>query len=147
MTQQITSKDLQKDCETAGWSSNVARAVDTDQKNVMEVLERAAAHKGTSFVEIYQNCHIFNDGVFERVSGKRVCDDNRVMLEHGQPLVFGNQRDRGLRLNWVTPEVVSLTVGLHAVDDLSPCPWVFSVTSKSPASRNWSPPSSRRPGR
>ena len=96
----------------------VARAVDTDQKSVMEVLERAAAHKGTSFVEIYQNCHIFNDGVFERISSKRVRDDNRVVLEHGQPLVFGNQRDKGLRLNGVTPEVVSLNVGLHTVDDL-----------------------------
>jgi len=96
----------------------VARTVDVDQKHVQEVLERAAAHKGTSFVEIYQNCHIFNDGVFELIASKKVRDDNRVMLEHGRPLVFGNQRDKGLRMNGVTPEVVSLTVGLHTVDDL-----------------------------
>jgi len=96
----------------------VARAVDIDQKNVVEVLERAAAHKGTSVVEIYQNCHIFNDGAFEFVSDKKVRDENRVMLQHGEPLIFGSQRDKGIRMNGLSLEVVSLGNGGFTEKDL-----------------------------
>ena len=64
-----------------------ARAVDIDQKNLRDILERAAAHKGTSLVEIYQNCHIFNDGTFEAVANKKLRDDNRIMLEHADGAV------------------------------------------------------------
>jgi len=95
-----------------------ARAVDIDQQNLRDILERAAAHKGTSLVEIYQNCHIFNDGTFEAVSNKKVRDDNRVMLEHGKPLIFGKDRDKGIRLNGLEPEVVSLTDGQYTEADL-----------------------------
>ena len=96
----------------------VARAVDIDQANLRNVLERAAMHKGTSLIEIYQNCHIFNDGTFEAVSDKKQRDDNRVMLEHGKPLVFGKDRDKGIRLNGLEPEVVSLTDGQYTEADL-----------------------------
>ena len=96
----------------------VARAVDIDQANLRDVLERAAMHKGTSLIEIYQNCHIFNDGTFEAVSDKKQRDDNRVMLEHGKPLVFGKDRDKGIRLNGLEPEVVSLTDGQYTEADL-----------------------------
>ena len=96
----------------------VARAVDIDQKNLRDVLERAAKHKGTSLVEIYQNCHIFNDGTFEAVANKKLRDDNRVMLEHGKPLVFGKDRDKGIRLNGLEPEVVSLSDGQYTEADL-----------------------------
>jgi len=96
----------------------VARAVDVDQKNLVEVLERAAAHKGTSVVEIYQNCHIFNDGVFESVTNKKVRDDHRVMLEHGKPLVFGAQRDKGIRISPQGLKVVSLAGGEYSEEDL-----------------------------
>jgi len=95
-----------------------ARAVDIDQQNLRTILERAAAHKGTSLVEIYQNCHIFNDGTFEAVSNKKLRDENRVMLEHGKPLVFGKDRDKGIRLNGLEPEVVSLINGKYTEDDL-----------------------------
>jgi len=95
-----------------------ARAVDIDQANLRDVLQRAAAHKGTSLVEIYQNCHIFNDGTFDAVANKKLRDDNRVMLEHGKPLVFGKNRDKGIRLNGLAPEVVSLSDGKYTEADL-----------------------------
>jgi len=95
-----------------------ARAVDTDQKNVVSILERAAAHKGTSLVEIYQNCPIFNDMAFDSVSNKKTRDDNRVMLEHGKPMVFGKEMDKGIRMNGLEMEVVSLTEGQYTEADL-----------------------------
>lgn len=95
-----------------------ARAVDIDQQNLRHILERAAAHKGTSLVEIYQNCHVFNDGTFEAVANKKLRDDNRVMLEHGKPLIFGKDRDKGIRLNGLEPEVVSLSDGSFTEADL-----------------------------
>jgi len=95
-----------------------ARAVDIDQQNLREVLQRAAAHKGTSLIEIYQNCHIFNDGTFDAVANKKIRDDNRIMLEHGKPLVFGKNRDKGIRLNGLQPEVVSLSEGSFNESDL-----------------------------
>lgn len=96
----------------------VARTVDTDQKTTAEMLERAAAHKGTSLVEIYQNCLIFNDGAFDAVASKKQRDENRVMLEHGKPLVFGKDSDKGIRMNGLTPEVVSLSDGEYSEADL-----------------------------
>jgi 2-oxoglutarate ferredoxin oxidoreductase subunit beta len=95
-----------------------ARAVDIDQQNLRDILERAAAHKGTSLVEVYQNCHVFNDGTFEAVANKKLRDENRVMLEHGKPLVFGKDRDKGIRLNGLEPEVVSLADGQYTESDL-----------------------------
>jgi 2-oxoglutarate ferredoxin oxidoreductase subunit beta len=96
----------------------VARAVDIDQQNLRDILERAARHKGTSLVEIYQNCHVFNDGTFEAVADKKVRDEHRVMLEHGKPLVFGKDRDKGVRLNGLEPEIVSLADGEFTEADL-----------------------------
>jgi len=95
-----------------------ARVVDIDQANLRDILLRAARHKGTSLVEIYQNCHVFNDGAFEAVASKKTRDDHRVILEHGKPLVFGKQRDKGIRLNGLEPEVVSLTDGQYSEQDL-----------------------------
>lgn len=87
----------------------VARTVDVEQKHMADILLRAAQHKGTSFVEIFQNCLIFNDGTWAPVTDKDVKDDNRVILEHGKPLIFGKNRDKGIRLNRnLEPEVVSL---------------------------------------
>lgn len=86
----------------------VARAVDTDLPTLGNVLKRAAEHPGTAFVEIYQNCNIFNDGAYEALTDKATRDDARLMLEHGQPLVFGKNRDKGIRLRGLEPEVVKL---------------------------------------
>ncbi|MFH1723082.1 MAG: 2-oxoacid:ferredoxin oxidoreductase subunit beta [Elusimicrobiota bacterium] len=89
----------------------VARAVDTDVLHLSYVLERAALHKGTSFVEIYQNCIVFNNGAFSEVEDRATRDDFTVKLEHGKPLVFGKDKERGIRLNGMRPEVVKFTPG------------------------------------
>ena len=95
----------------------VARTIDVNVKHLGYILERAARHKGTSFIEIYQNCNIFNDGAFEYVTGKDVKDENAVYLEHNKPLIFGKDRDKGIRLNGMKPEIVSLGNGITE-DDL-----------------------------
>src|SRR5581483_2797892 len=89
----------------------VARTLDVDVAHLGEVLERAAAHRGSAFVEVYQNCKIFNDGVFEYATDKGMKADATVYLEHGRPLIFGPDRNKGLRLNGFEPEVVSLGNG------------------------------------
>src|SRR6202790_716088 len=76
----------------------VARTVDVDITPLNEVLKRAASHKGSAFVEIYQNCKIFNDAVFEYATDKSVKADNTLFLEHGKPLIFGKDRNKGIRL-------------------------------------------------
>jgi 2-oxoglutarate ferredoxin oxidoreductase subunit beta len=95
----------------------VARTVDVDINHLTMVLQRAAAHKGSAFVEIYQNCKIFNDGVFDYATDKPVKADNTLYLEHGKPLLFGKDRNKGIRLNGLDPEVVTVGSGV-TVDDL-----------------------------
>ncbi|MGB0716328.1 MAG: 2-oxoacid:ferredoxin oxidoreductase subunit beta [Phycisphaerae bacterium] len=95
----------------------VARTTDVNVKHLGETLERAAAHKGTSFIEIYQNCIIFNHGAFEYATAKDTKDDTTIYLEHNKPLVFGKERDKGIRLNGMEPEVVNLGDGITE-DDL-----------------------------
>jgi 2-oxoglutarate/2-oxoacid ferredoxin oxidoreductase subunit beta len=92
----------------AAEASFAARAIDIDVKHLEYVLERAAKHTGTAVVEIYQNCNIFNDGAFEYATDKNTKSDTTVYLEHGKPLVFGKQSDKGIRLHAMKPEVVSL---------------------------------------
>jgi 2-oxoglutarate ferredoxin oxidoreductase subunit beta len=98
-------------------ASFVARSHDVNLKHLGGVLERAAKHKGTSFVEIYQNCNIFNDKAFEYTTGKDVRDDSTIELEHGRPLIFGKDRNKGIRLNGINPEIVELGSGITE-DDL-----------------------------
>ncbi len=98
-------------------ASFVARTIDVNTKHLQHILERAAAHKGTSFVEIYQNCVIFNDQAFEYSTGKDTKDDSTVYLEHGRPLVFGKESDKGIRLKGMDPEIVALGNGVKE-DDL-----------------------------
>jgi 2-oxoglutarate ferredoxin oxidoreductase subunit beta len=95
----------------------VARTLDVDVHHLTETLKRASAHKGTAFIEVYQNCKIFNDGVFEYATDKSIKADNTLFLEHGKPLIFGKDRNKGIRLNGLDPEVVTLGNGV-AVDDL-----------------------------
>jgi 2-oxoglutarate ferredoxin oxidoreductase subunit beta len=95
----------------------VARTIDTDVNHLTETLRRAAAHKGSAFVEVYQNCKIFNDGVFEYATDKSIKADNTLYLEHGKPLIFGKDRNKGIRLHGLDPEVVTLGSGA-TVDDL-----------------------------
>jgi 2-oxoglutarate/2-oxoacid ferredoxin oxidoreductase subunit beta len=95
----------------------VARSLDIDVHHLVETLERAAHHKGTSFVEVFQNCNVFNDGAFMEFADKSVRPDRTVLLEHGKPLVFGKDRDKGIRMNGVRPEIVDLGNGVSE-DDL-----------------------------
>ena len=89
----------------------VARTVDSDQAHMAQVLKRAAEHKGTAFVEIFQNCIVFNDGAYDAITDKSVRDDARLLLEHGKPLVFGKNKDKGIRLRGLEPEVVAVGEG------------------------------------
>ncbi len=86
----------------------VARTIDVNVKHLAHVLERAARHKGTSFVEIYQNCNIFNDLAFEYATAKDTKEETTLYLEHNRPLVFGKQRNKGIRLNGMDPQIVEL---------------------------------------
>jgi 2-oxoglutarate ferredoxin oxidoreductase subunit beta len=92
-------------------ASFAARAIDTDSKGLENVIERAAKHVGTAFVEIYQNCAIFNDGAYDHLGDRDSRDDHLLYLEHGKPMIFGKNRDRGIRLNGLSPEIVP-TAGL-----------------------------------
>jgi 2-oxoglutarate ferredoxin oxidoreductase subunit beta len=96
----------------------VARTLDVDIHHLTEVLRRASAHKGTAFIEIYQNCKIFNDGVFEYATDKSIKADNTLYLEHRKPLLFGKDRNKGIRLNGLDPEVVTLGAAGITQDDL-----------------------------
>jgi 2-oxoglutarate ferredoxin oxidoreductase subunit beta len=88
-------------------ASFVARSLDVEPAHLRQTLARAAAHKGSAFVEIFQNCNVFNDGAYEHLTEKSVKDSMQVRLEHGKPLVFG-KGTKGIRLNNFTPEVVTL---------------------------------------
>lgn len=74
----------------------VARTLDSDRKHLTSVLKAAAAHEGAALVEIYQNCNIFNDGAWEPLKDSQTSDDTTMRLEHGQPIIFGAQRDKGV---------------------------------------------------
>ncbi len=109
----------------------VARAIDIDMKRMPGVLKRAHAHRGTSFVEIFQNCIVFNDDVFSDFTDKSVAPERQLHVEHGQPLLFGEALDRGLRLKpeSVELEVVRLGDGVAPADIL-----VHDETNKALAS-------------
>ncbi len=97
--------------------SFVARTMDRDPKHMQAMLLRANAHKGTSFLEIYQNCNIFNDGAFEIFTEKSSKAEETLFLEQGKPLVFGANNDKGIKLDGFKPVVVDLNAG-NSVSDL-----------------------------
>jgi 2-oxoglutarate/2-oxoacid ferredoxin oxidoreductase subunit beta len=76
----------------------VARSIDSDRAHLTEVLRKAAAHRGTAFVEVYQNCNIFNDGAFDELKEADTRADHQIRLEHGQPIRFGADGEKGVRL-------------------------------------------------
>ena len=95
----------------------VARSMDRDPKHLQETLIRSHKHKGASFLEIYQNCNIFNDGAFETFTEKSTKPDNTLFLEQGKPLIFGAARNKGIRLDGFKPVVAELGSDVTA-DDL-----------------------------
>lgn len=96
----------------------VARAHDKDRPALQRILKEAYDYHGFSFVEIYTNCRIFNDGAFECYTHADSREDSTVWLEDGQPLIFGKAKDKGIRLDGFTPKVVSITSGEYGIDDL-----------------------------
>jgi len=86
----------------------VARSIDIDVKHLGAMVQDAARHKGVSFLEVYQNCNIFNDGAFEYFTERSVRLDKVLYLEHGKPMIFGKDRNRGIRMNGAHPEVVEI---------------------------------------
>ena len=89
-------------------ASFVARSMDRDPKHLQQMLLRSHGHKGSSFLEIYQNCNIFNDAAFEIFTEKGSKPVETLFLEQGRPLVFGAQRNKGIRLEGFRPTVVDL---------------------------------------
>jgi 2-oxoglutarate ferredoxin oxidoreductase subunit beta len=94
----------------------VARSVDVFQNHLKETLRKTAAHRGAAYVEILQNCNIFNDGAWNEVTEKEARSEHVVELEQGKPLIFGRNRDKGIRLNGLEPEVVKLGEGISEKD-------------------------------
>jgi 2-oxoglutarate/2-oxoacid ferredoxin oxidoreductase subunit beta len=90
----------------AAGATFVARSLDVEQAHLAGVLRRAAQHRGTAFVEIYQNCVTFNDGVYDFLTDRATRDEHRLLLEQGQPLVYGKERNYGIRFEHGEPQVV-----------------------------------------
>jgi len=99
----------------ASESTFVARSIDIDVKHLGVIVEAAAKHKGISFIEVYQNCNIFNDNAFDYFAERTVRSDRVLYLEHGKPMVFGKNRDKGIRMNGALPEVV--TIGENGITE------------------------------
>ncbi|ANO41837.1 2-oxoacid:ferredoxin oxidoreductase subunit beta [Streptomyces sp. SAT1] len=90
-------------------ASFVARTLDSDRKHLTEVLRQAAAHPGTALVEIYQNCNIFNDGAFDTLKDREQAGEAMIRLEHGRPIRFGTDGERGVVRDRTTGD-------LHVID-------------------------------
>ena len=95
----------------------VARAIDTDQKRLPDILKAAHAHKGTSFLEIFQNCIVYNDGAFDAFAARKNAPETQIFLEDGKPLIFGKERNRGLRLAPGTFELEVVTLGEDGIEE------------------------------
>jgi 2-oxoglutarate ferredoxin oxidoreductase subunit beta len=94
----------------------VARSVDVFQQHLKDTLKKAATHRGSAYTEILQNCNIFNDGAWSGLTEKDARSERVVMLEHGKPLIFGKNRDKGIRLKGFDLEVVQLGNGVSEAD-------------------------------
>ena len=94
----------------------IARTFDVDPKGMQEIFKEAAKHKGTSFVEIYQNCNIFNDGTFSAVYDRSVREDRILRLNHGKILVFGKDKNKGIRMRGLKPVIVDLDKDFNEKD-------------------------------
>lgn len=95
----------------------IARTLDKEARHLQKMLERSHAHKGTSLIEIYQNCNIFNDNAFEIFGNKALQKTNAIFVEHQKPLVFGENNSLGIVLDGYQPQVVNLSDG-YSLDDL-----------------------------
>jgi len=95
----------------------VARTLDRESKHLAEIIRKCNAHRGTSFVDIYQNCNIFNDGAFSDLTNRETKAETLVILEHGQPMLYGTDKNKGLRLNGSYLESIELGKD-YSIDDI-----------------------------
>lgn len=107
----------------------VARAMDRDPKQMQGILKRAYEHKGTSFVEVYQNCPVFNDGAFFVFTEKETRKEETIFVEHGKPIVFGLNNEKGIKLDGIKPVIVNLNENGNSVNDL----WIHDERDKTKA--------------
>ncbi len=98
----------------------IGRSMDTDPKHLSVMVDRLAKHKGSGFLEVYQNCNIFNDGTFKSFSDREVKDERMLYLEHGKPILIGKDQSKGIRINRQTlaPEIVTLGQDGVTLDDI-----------------------------
>ena len=101
----------------------LARVIDVDTKVMAEVTAAASAYRGTSFVEILQNCNIFNDGAWDDIAAKNVRAEGTVHVKHGEPMIFGAKREKAVRLVGLTPQV--FTIGEDGLTEADA--WVHDV--------------------
>lgn len=92
-----------------------ARTIDANVKETVEILKAADQHKGTAIVEVLQNCVIFNNGAHQRITGKEERENNQLWLEHGKPMIFGKDRNKGLVLDGLKLKVV--TIGENGITE------------------------------
>ena len=102
----------------------IARSMDRDPVHLKEILRRAHHHAGTSFVEIYQNCNVFNDGAFEIYTDKETKKGETLFVENGKPLIFGMNGEKGVKLDGFKPVIVNMEE--HSANDL----WVHDETDR-----------------
>ncbi|MDX1711263.1 MAG: 2-oxoacid:ferredoxin oxidoreductase subunit beta [Rhodovibrionaceae bacterium] len=95
----------------------VARSVDTLQKHLPEVMTRAHANEGASFIEIFQNCIVYNDGAFAHFTEKEFAAERQIHVQDGEPLIFGKSRDKGLRLKPGKAELEVVSLGENGVKE------------------------------
>ena len=103
-----------------------ARAIDVDMKNQVDVMVEAARHKGTSVIEILQNCVIFNDGIHNKISDRTWKADNTVILKQGEKMIFGKDNEKGLVLDGWNLKAVTIGEDGYTIDDIL----VHEATSK-----------------
>jgi 2-oxoglutarate ferredoxin oxidoreductase subunit beta len=108
----------------AAEASFIARSVDTHSEHLQEMMQRAGEHSGAAFLEVLQNCNIFNDGAWRDFTDKSVKEDRMLVLKQGEPMIFGAEKNKGIRLNGLQPEVVTIGENGVSVADL----WVHDET-------------------
>lgn len=106
----------------------IARTLDRDTKHMQAMITRASKHKGLAFIEVYQNCPIFNDGAFFRLTEKDTKPDNVILLEHDKPLVFGVNKDKGIKLDGLNAVMIDLNDGKHSINDC----WIHDEFDENP---------------
>jgi len=100
-------------------ASFIARSMDRDAKHMQQMIKRAEEHHGTSFIEVYQNCNIYNDGAFFAFTEKETKDENSLFIEHGKPMLFGKDKNKGIRMDGFQPKVITFEEGKWGPNDAS----------------------------